>query len=110
MCGSVCMCVSLLVDLSHFVLCRVLGRGGFGKVNAVQRRSDDQFFAMKAISKHKLLKKEYSVYMTWLERKVMSSFHSDFLVSCVYAFQDENVNSSSTHTDSTPHQRTHSFI
>ena len=76
------------MDLSHFIICRVLGRGGFGKVNAVQRRCDERYFAMKTISKHRLVRKEHSVYMTWLERTVMSSFHSHFLVSCVYAFQD----------------------
>ena len=76
------------VDLSHFLICRVLGRGGFGKVQAVQRRVDERYFAMKSLSKHRLLKREHSIHLVWLERQVMSSFHSPFLVTCVYAFQD----------------------
>ena len=90
-----CVVLSLCVysvDLSHFVICRVLGRGGFGKVQAVQRRTDDQYFAMKSITKLSLLRRTtQSVYMTWLERKVMSSFHTTlhpFLLHCNYAFQD----------------------
>jgi serine/threonine protein kinase len=148
-----------VVDLTHFTMCRVLGRGGFGKVNAVLRRSDEQYFAMKSISKHKLIRQSRSQQLchtacavslpshplrafssctlrcrqgavhlygkepsgltadtrahhsqarlphafcsvllcqTWLERKVMSSFQSEFLVSCVYAFQDADVRRHST--------------
>ena len=84
--------LSLPVDLSHFIICRVLGRGGFGKVQAVQRRSDDQYFAMKSITKQSLLRRTtQSIYMTWLERKVLSSFHTTlhpFLLHCNHAFQD----------------------
>ena len=89
---SVLLCSLTPVDLSHFIICRVLGRGGFGKVQAVQRRSDDAYFAMKSITKHSLLRRTtQSVYMTWLERKVMSSFHTTlhpFLLHCTHAFQD----------------------
>ena len=78
------------IDLTHFIICRVLGRGGFGKVNAVQRQSDNQYFAMKTIEKHRLFKREQSFALTWLERWVMCSTQSPFLVTCLHAFQDEH--------------------
>ena len=40
------------VTLAHFKLLRVIGKGGFGKVNAVMKKDTKQFFALKEISKH----------------------------------------------------------
>ncbi|MES1910746.1 MAG: hypothetical protein MHM6MM_003281, partial [Cercozoa sp. M6MM] len=39
------------VDLSHFDMLKVVGRGGFGKVNAVRHRRTQQLMAIKRIDK-----------------------------------------------------------
>jgi len=39
------------VDLQSFKLVRVIGRGAFGKVILVQRRSNQKFYAMKILRK-----------------------------------------------------------
>lgn len=78
------------VDLSHFDVHRVLGKGGFGKVNVVQSRTDSQYYAMKSIRKKWLIKSESNVRTVWLERHVMCRFKSPFLVNVFYAFQDKS--------------------
>jgi serine/threonine kinase 32 len=76
------------IDLSHFRIHRVLGRGGFGRVNAVENRQTNELFAMKALKKAQLIERESSFETCWLERKCMSQFRSNFLVTCIHAFQD----------------------
>jgi len=79
----------LVVDLTHFTLLKVVGKGGFGKVNAIQRRSNDELMALKRMSKAEVLKKESHVRMVWTERDIMARLNSPFLVNLVHAFQDE---------------------
>jgi len=43
------------VDLSHFELLKVVGKGGFGKVNAVENRIDKKIYAIKTIKKSTVL-------------------------------------------------------
>lgn len=48
------------VDLTHFEIGRVLGKGGFGKVYAVEKRSDPdkgKWFAMKQLEKASIIKR-----------------------------------------------------
>ena len=44
----------LVVDASHFTMMKVVGKGGFGKVNAVTHRLTGQLMAMKRMKKSKL--------------------------------------------------------
>lgn len=76
------------IDLSHFTLLKVVGKGGFGKVNAVQKRDTQELLAMKRLSKFRIIQKEGFINTMWREREVMSKFKSPFLVNLLYSFQD----------------------
>lgn len=78
-----------VVDLSHFEILKVVGRGGFGKVNAVENRNDKQLYAMKTIEKERLLEGKSHLRGVWIERNVMALFKSHFLVHLYWALQDE---------------------
>jgi len=68
------------VDLTHFALHRVLGRGGFGKVQVVQSRLNNDYYALKSISKAWLVQSASNVQSVWLERHIMIQIRSPFLV------------------------------
>jgi len=78
------------VDLSHFEILKVVGRGGFGKVNAVENRNDKQLYAMKTMDKRRLLSSSNNLRTVWIERNVMALFRSNFLVHLHWAMQDES--------------------
>ncbi len=52
-----------MIDMSHFEMLKVVGKGGFGKVNAVQRRTNNQLFAVKRLQKCVVIKKESHIKM-----------------------------------------------
>jgi serum/glucocorticoid-regulated kinase 2 len=76
------------VDLTHFELHRVLGRGGFGKVQVAQSRLSGAYYALKSISKAWLIQSSSNVQSVWLERHIMIQIRSPFLVPVYFAFQD----------------------
>ena len=50
-------------------LLKVIGKGGFGKVNAVENRNDKLYYAMKRIKKSLLLStRPHSMYMFRFDR------------------------------------------
>ena len=75
------------VDLSHFELLKVVGKGGFGKVNAIQRRNTNELMALKRMAKCEVIKKESHIKMVWVERNIMAKLNSPFLVGLEHAFQ-----------------------
>jgi len=77
------------VDLSHFEVLRVLGRGGYGKVNAVKNRLDGAMYALKSMPKARLVRSRQDLEDAWIERDVMSQFRSNFLGHLYWSFQDE---------------------
>jgi len=77
------------VDQSHFTMMKVVGKGGFGKVNAVTHRTTNVLMAMKRMKKSKLITKKMYVVTAWRERDVMAQLKSPFLVNLLFAFQDE---------------------
>jgi len=98
-CSSICSSPPIqpnpdVIDTSHFDLLKVVGKGGFGKVNAVTRRWDGKLMAMKRMAKCQVIKKESHIRMVWTERNIMAKLSSDaqsnpFLVTLQHAFQDE---------------------
>lgn len=76
----------LRVDDTHFEMYRVVGRGAFGRVNAVKHRGSGELMAMKRCFKDVVLR-EKSDIVVWQERTIMASIHSPFLVSLRYSFQ-----------------------
>ena len=76
------------VDLTHFHLHRVLGRGGFGKVQVAESRVTGELFALKQMSKHWLLENMNNCRTVWMERQILTTLRSPFLVHAHYAFAD----------------------
>ena len=78
----------LVMTESHFVMERVVGEGGFGKVNAATRTSTNEWFAVKKLSKIPVLASK-QVGMIFNERDLLASLNDHpFMVNMYYAFQD----------------------
>ena len=78
------------VTKSAFEIERVIGQGGFGKVNAVVKcRGYDKgtWYAMKTLSKQAILERNH-VGMVMKERNLLARLHIPQLVNMHYAFQD----------------------
>ena len=77
------------VDLTHFELLKVVGKGGFGKVNAITQLSSQELLALKRIEKARIIKSKSHLSMVWTERKIMSIVRSPFLCHLRYAFESD---------------------
>ncbi|KAL4439114.1 hypothetical protein ABPG74_008889 [Tetrahymena malaccensis] len=65
----------------------VIGRGGFGKVWKVEHKKTKQLYAMKEMSKAKIITKK-SINSVMNERYLLSTLKNPFIVNMVWAFQD----------------------
>ncbi|OMJ73879.1 hypothetical protein SteCoe_27327 [Stentor coeruleus] len=72
---------------SHFQFQYGIGKGGFGKVWKVEFKKTKDIFAMKEMSKARILAKK-SVNSVINERKLLSYLKHPFIVNMQYAFQD----------------------
>ena len=65
----------------------IIGKGGFGKVWKVQYKKTKEYFALKEMSKRKIIdkKSENSINS---EKKFLSYLNHPFIVNMHYAFQD----------------------
>ena len=77
------------VDLSHFELLKVVGKGGFGKVNAITQLDSQELLALKRIEKYRVIKSKTHLHMVWTERQIMSIVTSPFLCHLRYAFESD---------------------
>jgi serine/threonine protein kinase len=77
------------VDLSHFELLKVVGKGGFGKVNAITKISTNELLALKRMEKFAVIQSSAHLRMVWTERKIMSLIDSPFLCNLIHAFESE---------------------
>ena len=66
-----------------------IGRGGFGKVWKVKCKLNNKCYAMKIMSKVKIIKKN-SVKNINNEKKFLSILHNPFLVNMICSFQDND--------------------
>jgi serine/threonine kinase 32 len=77
-----------VMSMGHFEVQRVVGQGGFGKVNACIRTSTKEWFAVKQLSKIPVLATN-NVAMLMNERDLLASMTDHpFVVNLHYAFQD----------------------
>ncbi|XP_008584945.1 PREDICTED: G protein-coupled receptor kinase 7 [Galeopterus variegatus] len=76
------------VSDKYFHEFRVLGKGGFGEVCAVQVRNTGKMYACKKLDK-KRLKKKNGEKMALLEKEILEKVNSPFIVSLAYAFESK---------------------
>ncbi|XP_003218299.1 rhodopsin kinase GRK7 [Anolis carolinensis] len=67
---------------------RVLGKGGFGEVCAIQARNTGKMYACKKLDK-KRLKKKGGEKMALLEKEILEKVNSRFIVTLSYAYQSK---------------------
>ncbi|KAI7341714.1 RAC-alpha serine/threonine-protein kinase [Hortaea werneckii] len=75
------------VNLNHFRLLRVVGKGAFGKVRIVERKDTGLTFALKYIRKDEVVRSE-SVRNIIRERRMLEHLNHNFLCNLRYSFQD----------------------
>lgn len=79
------------VDLSHFEILRVVGRGGFGKVCAARRNGSNEVVAVKRLEKFALLQSDAYLRAAWRERQVLPLISGQpFLCPLYHAFHTES--------------------
>lgn len=96
---------SCAVQLEHFKLLRVVGKGAFGKVRIVERKDDGLTFALKYIRKDEGMSlfpcllsllnlhvvsvvRQENVRNIIRERKMLEHLNHPFLCNLRYSFQD----------------------
>ena len=65
----------------------VVGKGGFGRVWIVSHKTKKKYFALKEMSKARIVSKK-SVHSVLNERRILSSLKNDFIVNMKCSFQD----------------------
>lgn len=75
------------ISKNNFVFHYVVGKGGFGKVWKVESKKNKQIYAMKEMSKSKVITKR-SVNSVMNERHLLSTLKHPSLVNMIHAFQD----------------------
>eukprot|EP01113_Clastostelium_recurvatum_P005614 TRINITY_DN1250_c0_g1_i1.p1 TRINITY_DN1250_c0_g1~~TRINITY_DN1250_c0_g1_i1.p1 ORF type:complete len:537 (+),score=124.19 TRINITY_DN1250_c0_g1_i1:150-1760(+) len=71
-----------------FVTIRIIGRGAFGEVHLVRRKSNDHIYAMKKLRKSEMLKKEQVAHVR-AERDILAIANNGWVVKLYCSFQDE---------------------
>lgn len=74
------------INLNHFQIIRVIGRGSFGKVLLVKKVTNNKCYAMKILKKENI-DNQNKYKHTVEERKILQSANHPFLVHLLYAFQ-----------------------
>jgi serine/threonine kinase 32 len=80
------------VSVKNFEIERVVGKGGFGKVNCVKKRVGDDkgtYYAMKTIWKKEGFRSASAEDMLFNERTILQHVNHPRLVNMIYAFQDK---------------------
>ncbi|EAR83938.2 Serine/Threonine kinase domain protein (macronuclear) [Tetrahymena thermophila SB210] len=77
------------MNKNQFTYQYVIGKGGFGKVWRVEHKKNQKPYAMKEMSKSKIITKR-SVNSVMSERHLLSQLKNPFLVNMNYAFQDRD--------------------
>mmetsp|Transcript_28524 Transcript_28524/g.35252 ORF Transcript_28524/g.35252 Transcript_28524/m.35252 type:complete len:90 (-) Transcript_28524:1123-1392(-) len=75
----------LTITKQHFKFHCVVGKGGFGRVWKVERKKFKSMYAMKEMSKVRIVNKK-SVNSVLNERKLLSQLKHPFLINMFYAF------------------------
>ncbi|KAJ3400764.1 hypothetical protein HDU80_006618 [Chytriomyces hyalinus] len=76
------------VDITHFELCRSIGKGAFGKVRIVEHKKTKVQYALKYINKAEVAEQGLANNML-RERKLLQECDNPFICNLRYAFQDD---------------------
>ncbi len=76
------------ISISDFDIIKVIGKGSYGKVFLVRKKSNSKLYAMKRLKKEYLKIKNQQEH-TKSERKLLEIINYNFIVNFYYAFQDE---------------------
>ncbi|OHS98020.1 Serine/threonine-protein kinase AtPK1/AtPK6 [Tritrichomonas foetus] len=74
------------LSISDFSIQSVIGRGNFGKVTLVKKNETNEYYALKAVHKMKLIETN-QVQSALNERNILSQNKHPFIVSLKFAFQ-----------------------
>jgi serine/threonine protein kinase len=77
------------IDRNSFDFLSIIGKGGFGKVWRVRYKQNCQEFALKEMSKAKIIEKN-SVSSILRERDILAQIHHPFIINMIFSFQDED--------------------
>ena len=75
------------MNRNFFDFLYIIGRGGFGKVWKVRLKKTNEFFALKEMSKVKIIDRRSEISIM-SERNLLSKLHHSFIVNMYFAFQD----------------------
>ena len=75
------------ISKSNFEFLYIIGKGGFGKVWNVKHKQTSKQYALKLMSKVKIIDKK-SVKNIKSEREFLSKLNHPFLVNMIFSFQD----------------------
>ncbi|CAB0027895.1 unnamed protein product [Trichogramma brassicae] len=73
-----------------FELCKVIGKGGYGKVFQVRKTTGNDrgtIFAMKVLRKASIIRNQKDTAHTKAERNILEAVKHPFIVDLIYAFQ-----------------------
>ena len=76
------------INRNNFKFLYVIGKGGFGRVWKIQSKKSKNVYALKEMSKLKIIDKKSEKSIN-SEREFLSKLHHPFIVNMHYAFQDK---------------------
>jgi serine/threonine protein kinase len=77
------------ITKDDFELLNVIGKGSFGKVMQVKKKSDGQIYAMKVLRKEAIIARK-QVAHTRAEKSILQKIQHPFIVRLHYAFQTKD--------------------
>jgi len=77
------------VTTDDFELLKVIGKGNFGKVMLVRMKGTEEIYAMKMLSKQRIIERN-EIEHTMAECRILQRLRHPFLVNLHYAFQTED--------------------
>ena len=77
------------ITYESFNYLKLLGKGSFGEVFLVEKKSNKKLFAMKILQKDRIINQNLTRYAQ-TERNVLSIMSHPFIVKLNYAFQNDS--------------------